>query len=453
MDPTSLILLIFIVILVAAVGVGGGLGIRYAVRRSQIRQAITSYGWQSDRTRSLQRVMPLSLSPFDIGFKRELSEAIVGTSSNGTPFQAFEYSTTEPRTRARVTMVALPHHYPALFVSTDAKGHSRFAVQAEAYDLEPRWAPVLDVATNDQEFARALLTPQLLDELAQWAVAAPAPEQKSTPGIDLAVDGNNLVALRTPSTKEPEELRVFVDHLARVASLFDHDALTPYRRAPKEPRLGFRGTDWTWLGEDQTALGQFGGMGPVGQGQSPRVHDTVRGTHRGLEFVAFQYHWQTTSSNGEHTTTHNHYAAVLSLFLPAPVPSLSLTLGKQKYGLNLSPVLPSGDVVFDRSYDVFSSHPNFAADVVTPTMRQWLMSWRPPVINIVGNRVIAFPHQHTPWDMTKSLDFLCAFVENIDDRVWQTIGVPRPGLEAGRGAEPEGMIGPDGQLDPGTELR
>ncbi|MDN5725060.1 MAG: hypothetical protein L0G99_03885, partial [Propionibacteriales bacterium] len=367
----------------------------------------------------------------------------VGTASDGTAFQAFEYRTTQPESRSRVTMVALPHHYPPLFVSTDAKGHSRFAVQADAYELDQRWAPVLDVATSDQAFARALLTPQVLDELGAWAAATSDPKSPGGAGIDLAIDGNNLVALRTPTPKEPEALKVFVDHLARVASRFDHAALQSYVGQPKEPRLGFRGTDWVWLGEDQTALGEFAGMGPVGKGERPRVHDTVRGTHRGIGFAAFQYHWQTTSHNGQSTTVHDNYEAVLGLYLPAPVPALSLTLGRQDYGMKLSPVLPSGDEIFDQSYDVFSSHPNFAQDVVTERMRRWLMTWRAPVINLYGNRVIAFPRQHSPWDLTQSLDFLCAFLENVDDQVWQTIGVPRPGLDAGPGREPEGMITAD----------
>ncbi|MFW6597005.1 hypothetical protein ACQBAU_06255 [Propionibacteriaceae bacterium Y2011] len=448
------IIVIMVVVLVLGLAIGGlfiGLAIRKSIRQAKVREAISAYGWQTDPSPTLERVAGLALPPFDMGFGRWLSKAIIGTTSNGTSFQAFQYRHTVPPFNARIAMIALPKAFPELYVSTDRDRHRRIGVRADKVTLGPRWEPVLEAA-GDTDFANALLSPPVLDALAEWAVDSPAGR-----GFDLSVDGANLVAVGAPTTDEPDELKVFVDRLAQVAALIDWEALARFAIEPKSPRLGFRGTDWQWLPQSQGPVAQFAGIGPVGTGQNPTSNDIVTGTHRGIGFTGFQYQWQTTRTytthvnnmTQVHTQTITHHQPVLALRLPAPVPTLTIARGKQPYALRVGPVQPTPFPAFDAMFDVWSSHPQFLADVLTEQLASWFLHWKPSLVIMTGSTVITFPAEHTPPTLWASLDFVCAFCDQIPERVWQTVGSPRPGLRPSVSApaelaEPDGFVEPEG---------
>lgn len=217
-----IILVIVVLVIAAAIAIPVG----FAVRRSRIRRQISAFGWQVDPSRSLERVAALSLPPFDQGFRRGISAAIIGTTSLGTGFQAFSYGHTEPRFNGWIAMVALPMPLPELYLSTDHGGHARQWLAIPRYEVGPRWAAVLEVATADPGFAEALLTDPVLDALADWAAATPR-------GFDLAVDGANLVAIGSPTTDDPEALRAFVDRLDQINASIDRERVGPYEIIPK----------------------------------------------------------------------------------------------------------------------------------------------------------------------------------------------------------------------------
>lgn len=127
------------------------------------------------------------------------------------------------------------------------------------------------------------------------------------------------------------------------------------------------------------------------------------------------------------------------LLLPAPLPTLTIALGKQEWAHQIGPVQQLGHEAFDQTFDVWSSHPQFVTDVMTPQLIDWLLRWRPPLIMINQGLLIGFPHRHTPADVIASLDFLCAFCDLIDDQVWERLGIPRPGSQPAP-AEPEGYL-------------
>jgi|GEM_PF-4888521 len=446
--PEILIILLVLVV-VGGIGLAIGLPIRAAVRSSRNRQAIAAFGWHVEPP-SWERIAQFSQPPFDYGFGRTVSQAIVGTSSDGTPFQAFQYGHTLPNYKVRLAMTALPAPLPAVFVSTDAKGHVRLGTQLSKVEFGPRWDPVLDVGTTHVEFAKALFTPQLLDLLLEWASLPDEPA-----GLDLGIDGANLVALRAPGTDEPERLRVFVDRLARVARSIDHERLRPYVITPPPPKLGFRGTDWTWQASAPWLVQEYAGIGPVGTGERPTAMDVVSGTHRGVAFTAFNYRWEVTTSHYNSSTnltqsqTVVHHQPITVVHLPTSMPTLTIARGRQAYALRVGPVQPTGFPGLDQAYDVWTSHPQFAADVITESMANWLLRWSPALLLMHGNRLIGMPSSHTPQQIWATLDFLSAFCDLIPDGVWERVGAQRPALTE-QVSEPDGLVGADGSLTTGT---
>lgn len=455
MDPVLLSVLV-VVLVVGAIALALFFPIRAALRASRNRKAIEAFGWHTEPP-AWDRIAQFTQPPFNYGFGRTVSQAIIGTTSDGTPFQAFEYGHTMPNYSQRVAMIALPQALPPVFVSTDTRGHSRIAADGTKIEFGPRWDAVLDIGATDPGFARALFTPQLLDLLLEWASL---PDESA--GFDLGIDGANLVALRAPSTDEPERLRWFVDQMARVARALDHDRLRSYAITPPPPKLGFRHTDWTWQASNAALVQEYAGTGPVGRGERPVAQDVVTGTHRGVEFTAFNYRWEhtytSTNSIGDtaYTTTRVevHHQSVIAVHLPTRMPTLTIALGKQPYALRIGPVQKTSFPAFDKSFDVWTSHPEFARDVLTESMVGWLLQWRPGLLLLNGNRLIAFATAHSPQQIWATLDFLSAFCDLIPEPVWTRVGAQRPALSE-RVAEPAGLVGADAPAPsaPPTDLR
>lgn len=132
---------------------------------------------------------------------------------------------------------------------------------------------------------------------------------------------------------------------------------------------------------------------PFGDGDHRKAKNVVTGTHKDRPFAAFDYSYQTHSSNGKggQTTTTHHYV-VTSLQLPTYLPRLQVTpenlmtrLGNA-FGLD-DIELESED--FNRRFRVHSPDRKFACDVLSPRTMQMLLSrpalsWRIDGTDILG---------------------------------------------------------------------
>jgi hypothetical protein len=117
---------------------------------------------------------------------------------------------------------------------------------------------------------------------------------------------------------------------------------------------------------------------PFGEGDHRKARNVITGTHKDRTFVAFDYTYETHSSNrkGGQTTTTHHYV-VTSLQLPTYLPQLQVTpenmMTRLGNAVGLEDIeLESED--FNRRFRVHARDRKFACDVLTPRTMQMLLS-------------------------------------------------------------------------------
>jgi len=132
---------------------------------------------------------------------------------------------------------------------------------------------------------------------------------------------------------------------------------------------------------------------PFGQGDHRRARNVVTGITAERPFAAFDYSYEThsTDSKGNRTTTTHRYV-VCSLQLPTYLPVLQVTpesfFGRIGNMLGLDDIeLESED--FNRRFRVHANDRKFASDVLSPRTMQALLnrpdlSWRIQGVDIVS---------------------------------------------------------------------
>lgn len=179
---------------------------------------------------------------------------------------------------------------------------------------------------------------------------------------------------------------------------------------------------WTWTLRDDSWTAHFQGD-PFGEGDHRKAQNVLQGTYRGRQMVAFDYSYQTHSSNGQGgQSTQTHRYAVCALGLPAWLPRFQLTpeglLGRVGTLLGMQDVeLESED--FNRRYRVRCEDPKLAYDVLQPRTMELLLR-RPALhLRLAGADALCWETgSHSPVQLLARLDTLAAVVDGIPSYVW-----------------------------------
>jgi hypothetical protein len=200
-----------------------------------------------------------------------------------------------------------------------------------------------------------------------------------------------------------------------------------YRQKQRRELLqGFAASEgWTFAPRDDSWTARFPGK-PFGTGDHRRATNVLQGAFRGRQLVAFDYSFQTHSSDangGSSTTTHRY--AFCALGLPTSVPRLELLpegrLGRVGTALGRQDIeLESED--FNRRYRVQSDQPKFAYDVLAPRTMEALLT-RPALhLRLQGADAVCWENgQHSPVDLLARLDALCVLLDGIPPYVWSDL--------------------------------
>ena len=186
------------------------------------------------------------------------------------------------------------------------------------------------------------------------------------------------------------------------------------------------GRGWTYVAEDNSVIGRFDGT-PFGRGDHQRAHNVVTGMRDGRPIVAFDYSYQThsTDSNGNRTTTTHRYN-VMSIGLPAHLPTLEVcresVLNKVGRALGFRDIEFENEE-FNRRFNISCKDRKFASDVLHPRMMQWLLDnegpgWRMDRADLVcwdSGRI-------SPEVVDRQLGYLDAIAEQVPRFVWQDRG-------------------------------
>ena len=188
---------------------------------------------------------------------------------------------------------------------------------------------------------------------------------------------------------------------------------------------------WRFVDADDSYCTRWHGP-PFDAGDHRRARNVLAGTHRGRPMVAFDYSYQTHSTDSQghrHTTTHSY--TVCTLGLPAPVPGLSVTpeslLTRVGEAFGFSDIqLESED--FNRRFRVRAPDPKFAYDVLSPRTMQLLLSRPAERWRIEGDTILCWDTGRAePVAVLDRLSLLSAVVEGIPDYVWRDRGATTGG--------------------------
>jgi hypothetical protein len=181
---------------------------------------------------------------------------------------------------------------------------------------------------------------------------------------------------------------------------------------------------FSYLPENNSLAGHWAGT-PFQTGDHRRVRNVLSGDYQGRQIVAFDYSYQTHSSNGKggrRTTTHKFGVVVMQL--PGPLPQLEVT-HEGIFGGAVANALGFGDLRFEseqfnRAFRVIADDPRFGHSVIHPQMMELLLArgeigWR-----IEGNSLIGWDAgPHSPVEVMNRLQLLQSVVDNVPPYVWR----------------------------------
>jgi len=102
----------FFIVVLVVMAVVAAIAIPWYVMRQRYIKAFESLGWTFVNTPVIDIVHGLNVPPFGLGFDRKVDEQVVGTTSNGTPFQAFQYQSSGYHLGGFVVTMPLRHSMP-----------------------------------------------------------------------------------------------------------------------------------------------------------------------------------------------------------------------------------------------------------------------------------------------------------------------------------------------------
>lgn len=183
---------------------------------------------------------------------------------------------------------------------------------------------------------------------------------------------------------------------------------------------------WTWTARDDTWASRFDGD-PFGEGDDREVVNVLTGPYRGRQMVAFDYSYETESTDSDgHRTTTTHRYAVCALTMPAAAPTLELTpegfLGRVGTLLGMDDLeLESED--FNRRYRVRAADPRLAYAMLGPRTMQSLLA-RPALhLRVSGADALCWESgRHSPAELLARLDTLSTLLDGVPAYVWSDLG-------------------------------
>ena len=150
---------------------------------------------------------------------------------------------------------------------------------------------------------------------------------------------------------------------------------------------------WRYTGEDDSFAYRWS-QAPFGVGDRRRARNVVRGTDHDVPFVAFDYQYDTETSDGRgHQVRTTHHFGILSIPLPTALPPLQVTpedvIQRAAHAIGIGGGIDLESEDFNRSFTVHAHDPKFASDVLTPRTMEALLAapplaWRIEMADLVA---------------------------------------------------------------------
>jgi hypothetical protein len=182
------------------------------------------------------------------------------------------------------------------------------------------------------------------------------------------------------------------------------------------------GQGWRWTARQDGWCERFRGT-PFGTGDDRKALNVLEGAFRGRPMVAFDYSYETHSTDSKgNTTTQTHRYAICALSMPAPLPELELVpegfLGRVGTMLGMQDIeLESED--FNRRFRVRCTEPKLAYDVLPARTMEALLA-RPALhVRLSGTDALCWEGgAHSPSELLARLDTLSTLLDGVPAFVW-----------------------------------
>lgn len=142
-------------------------------------------------------------------------------------------------------------------------------------------------------------------------------------------------------------------------------------------------------GEDREIADRFNFLKQLAQGENRYATNVLSGSYRQNEILAFDYHYEThsTDAKGNRTTQH-HWFSFFILMLPVTFPEL--TVRRENLFTRIAEVFGYQDIKFEsaefsRTFNVRSPDKKFAYDVCHAKMMEYLLANRDLSLEIENN--------------------------------------------------------------------
>jgi hypothetical protein len=181
---------------------------------------------------------------------------------------------------------------------------------------------------------------------------------------------------------------------------------------------------FAYVAADNSLAGRWGGT-PFQTGDNWRALNVLSGQFQGHPMVAFDYSYQTHTTNGKgqrRTTTHKFGVVVMQL--PAPLPNLEVS-HEGIFGGAVANALGFGDIRFEseqfnRAFRVTAQDQRFGHAVIHPQMMEMLLARGEIAWRIEGNSLVGWDAgPHTPVQIMNRLQLLQLVSDNIPPYVWR----------------------------------
>jgi hypothetical protein len=318
-------------------------------------------------------LLDLQTPPFGLGFSRQATEMVTGTTPAGRRYRGFRYSYAGGLARfdGRVVVVDLPFTLPDVFWTTGSRTRTGMEAAGRVGCLQYQSLRVFSV---DEKLAKQVFE----------AVMGPTMDlaRSMNDPIDLSVDRDHLIAVDAPPN---DELAPFLAGLDEII-----DALEPAvpRRLvlPPHPEgFGFYGhPDWTYSAEGDRSLLRDFGLPVRPQG---RVEDVLKCECEGVRMVSFRYSWlsetaaKTHISRGMVMENDREQEPVCAFVLDAKLPGISVN------GTEIGDPVNLGNHRFSEVFDLRSTDPQQAYQLFNERVQEWMLATHPYGWTVEGNIV------------------------------------------------------------------
>jgi Protein of unknown function (DUF3137) len=181
---------------------------------------------------------------------------------------------------------------------------------------------------------------------------------------------------------------------------------------------------WRYTDEDSSLAGRWSGE-PFDRGDHRRARNVIRGNESGRDFVAFDYSYQTHSSDSHgrrKTTTHHNAVYVVSI--AAYLPTLEVcpegVFAKLTDAVGLTSDIDLESEDFNRAFKVRAENRKFAMDVLSPRTMQYLLTAPAAAWRIQGNSMVRWDSGRLdPGDIIVATAILDRVADGIPEFVWK----------------------------------